>query len=76
MAGDVSSEKMKEILSLLQLEIDDPRIHLDFRRPIDEKWWSRDHGPSIARATSESAFSTIARNFAKKIEIAMQRDEA
>jgi DGQHR domain-containing protein len=71
--GDVSMEKMKELLGYLKEEVDDPRLPLDFRRPIDERWWSRDHGPSIARATSEATFNEIAKNFAEKIRIVLEK---
>lgn len=73
MEGDISKEKMKELLGYLKEEVDDPKLPLDFRRPIDESWWSKAHGPSIARATSEKIFSEIAENFAKKISIVLSR---
>jgi DGQHR domain-containing protein len=73
MEGDISMEKMKELLGYLKEEVDDPRLPLDYRIPIDERWWSRAHGPSIARATSEATFNEIAKNFAKKIEIVLER---
>jgi len=73
MEGDISQRKMKEILGYLKEEVDDPRLPLEYRRPIDEYWWSRAHGPSIARATSEKIFTEIAENFAKKIAIVMEK---
>jgi len=73
MEGDLSKEKMKELLGYLKEIVDDPRLPLEFRRPIDETWWSRAHGPSIARATSEKIFTEIAENFAKKIAIVLSR---
>jgi len=69
MEGDVSMEKMKELLGYLKEQVDDPRLPLPYRRPIDERWWSRAGGESIARATGEATFNEIAKNFAKKIEI-------
>jgi len=74
MEGDVSKEKMRELLGYLKEEVDeisDP----DFRRPIDEKWWSRAHGPFISRATGEKAFNTIAENFATKLSIVLKKKE-
>jgi hypothetical protein len=60
---------MKELLAYLKEEVDDPSLSSDFRRSIDERWWSTAHGPSIAKATSESMFNVITENFAKKIAI-------
>jgi DGQHR domain-containing protein len=67
--ADVSKEKMKEFLAYLKEEVDDPSFSSDFRRPIDERWWSTAHGPSIARATGEAMFNVITENFARKIAI-------
>jgi hypothetical protein len=70
--GDTSKEKMRELLGYLKEKVDevsDP----DFRRPIDEEWWSRAHGSSIARMTSEHAFNTIAKNLAEKISIVLKK---
>jgi DGQHR domain-containing protein len=70
--GDTSKEKMKELLGCLKEEVNeisDP----SFRRPIDEEWWSRAHGQSIARATGELMFNTIAKNFAEKISIVLKK---
>jgi DGQHR domain-containing protein len=71
--ADISREKMKELLGYLKEEIDDPKLPLDYRIPIDERWWSRAHGPSIAKATSERVFNELAENFSKKISIALSR---
>lgn len=70
---DISKEKMMEILSILKQEMwNVNELHPDFRRPIDESWWSHDHGPSIARATSEANFTFIANSMARKIDIGMK----
>jgi len=70
--GDTSKEKMRELLGYLKEEVNeiaDP----DFRRPINEEWWSSAHGPSISKMTSEKAFDTIAKNFAEKISIVLKK---
>lgn len=71
--GDVSKSKMKVYLSLLQTKTVDPQLTADFQAPIDEDWWSRAHGPSIASATSQKIFNEISKSMAKKIEIATKK---
>jgi DGQHR domain-containing protein len=75
--GDLSEDAMKEYLSCLRedltgkvnrSELADP----DFLRPIDEVWWSRAHGSSLARATSEATFNHIKNQMAKKIELVLK----
>jgi len=73
--GDVSKPKMKKYLSLLQTKTPDNQITVDFQKPIDEDWWSRAHGPSIASATSQKIFREISKSMAKKIEIALRKPE-
>jgi DGQHR domain-containing protein len=70
--GDLTKERFKYYLSALREEVDAKELHVDFRRPIDEEWWSTAHGPSIARATGETMFNEITTNMAKKIEIVLR----
>jgi len=39
---------------------------------MDEDWWSKAHGPAIARATSEATFNLIAQQMAKKISLVLK----
>lgn len=71
--GDVSKSKMKKYLSLLQTSTPDPQLSADFHGSIDEDWWSRAHGPSIASATSEKIFKEVSKSMAKKIEIGLRK---
>lgn len=73
--GDVSRRNMKKYLSYLLEEIKDPNIKLDvdFRRPIDEKWWHKVDGPGIIHGTGEGYYKKIAREFAKKIAIIIKK---
>jgi len=68
--GNVSKDGMKQLLSNLKMEIKSDELEPDFQRPIDEDWWSIEHGPSIAHATGEKMFNIIFTQFAKKIELA------
>ena len=74
--SSINKETMKEFLSYLQEELDDKELDPDFRRSINEDWWSRAHGPSIARATSEATFKIIRDQMAKKIQLIVKRKEA
>ncbi|MGC9202959.1 MAG: hypothetical protein ACP5HX_09870 [Thermoproteota archaeon] len=64
---------MKKYLSYLKEDLRNNKeagsIDLDFQRPIDEDWWSREHGPSIARSTSEATFDEIKKKMAEKIQL-------
>jgi hypothetical protein len=60
---------------MLKEEVDSEELDMDFRRPIDESWWSMAHGPAIASATSEKMFDEIVRNMAKKIEIMLRKEK-
>jgi len=74
-AGNVSKSKMKEYLLLLQTEQpQNPELTPDFQDAIDENWWSKAHGPSIASATGSKVFNEISKSFAKKIEIALSEN--
>ncbi|MEM1534827.1 MAG: hypothetical protein QXL60_06590, partial [Nitrososphaerota archaeon] len=75
--GKIDKNSILAKLELLKKPIpsDSPsasELDADFRRPIDEEWWSKDHGPSIARATSEATFRTISEKLAKKINILLK----
>jgi len=70
--GQLTKERFKYYLSLLKEKTDIQELSMEFRDPMDEDWWSTAHGPSIARATSEAAFSDIVAGMAKKIEIALK----
>lgn len=70
--GKIDKDNMLTKLKLLQEHIDSKELDPDFRRPIDESWWSREYGPSIARATSEATFREISKQMAKKINLLLK----
>lgn len=72
--GKISKSQFKFYLSMLKEKISDERLELDFRRPIDDDWWSMSHGPSIASATSEKMFDEILKNITKKMELVMEKE--
>ncbi|MEM2260747.1 MAG: DGQHR domain-containing protein [Candidatus Methanomethylicaceae archaeon] len=65
--SSVNKETMKKYLSYLQEKIDDKELDPDFRGSINEDWWSRAYGPSIARTVGEATFKIIRDQMAKKI---------
>lgn len=67
--GDTSKSRFLYYLSMLKERVISDELEPDFQRPLDEEWWSVEHGPSIARGTSEAIFNRIVKNMAKKIEI-------
>jgi DGQHR domain-containing protein len=67
--GKTDMKCMIDKLKLLREEYTDSDLDFDFRKPIDENWWSVERGPSIARATSEKVFREISEKMAKKIII-------
>ena len=71
--GKISKSQFKHYLSMLQETVDDKKLEMDFKKPIDDKWWSMAHGPSIASATSEKMLSGITKNLAAKIEVVMEK---
>jgi DGQHR domain-containing protein len=71
--GKITKPCFTYYLSMLKQEIKSNELDSDFKRPIDETWWSMAHGPAIASATSETMFDEIVGNMTKKIEIAMKR---
>ena len=73
--GKISKSQFKYYLSMLKEEVEDERLELDFRQPIDDDWWSMSHGPSIASATSEKMFAEILKNVTKKIELVMEKEK-
>ncbi|MBS7649592.1 MAG: DGQHR domain-containing protein [Candidatus Bathyarchaeia archaeon] len=78
--GDISKEGMKKYLSFLQKDLtgkvkSEEPIDPDFLKPVDETWWSRAHGSSLARATSEATFNYIKDQMAKKIQIVAKMKE-
>jgi DGQHR domain-containing protein len=79
-SGDISKEAMKKYLSFLKENLADnvrrsEEIDPDFLKPIDETWWSRAHGSSLARATSEATFNYIKDQMAKKIQLVAKMKE-
>jgi len=66
--GDLSQENMYKYLHYLSYSAEISGLDSDFRKPINEEWWSRAHGPSIARATSEASFRYISQQMAIKIQ--------
>jgi DGQHR domain-containing protein len=73
--GNITKSRFSYYLSMLKEEVDSEELDMDFRRPIDESWWSMAHGPAIASATSEKMFDEIVRNMAKKIEIMLRKEK-
>ncbi len=71
--GKISKSEFKHYLSMLKEKVEDEQLEPDFKRPIDDDWWSMAHGPSIASATSEKMFAEILKNITKKIEIVMKK---
>jgi DGQHR domain-containing protein len=73
--GNITKENMKKYLSYLKEDLRGGKVQAtelgdqEFLKPIDEIWWSRSHGASIARATSEATFNYIKDQMAKKIQI-------
>ncbi len=67
--GKIDEQSMLDKLRLLRERCDDPELDFDFKKAIDEDWWSIERGPSIARATSEKVFREISEKMAKKINI-------
>ena len=66
-AGNVSREGFRDLLSMLHKEVKTPELHPDFQIPIDDNWWSRAHGPSIASATGQKMVTDISKAMALKI---------
>ncbi len=73
--GKISKPEFKHYLSMLKEEIEDDRLELDFRQPIDDNWWSMAHGPSIASATNEKMLAEILKNITKKMELVMEKEK-
>lgn len=71
--GNVSKENMQKYLGYLReetLEHDDP----DFQKAITESWWHKTDGPGIIHGTGEGLYGDIARKFAQKLSIVIQRE--
>ena len=71
--GNVSKENMHKYLGYLREETpehDDP----DFQKAIGESWWHKTDGPGIIHGTGEGHYSEIARKFAQKVRIVVQRE--
>ena len=73
--GDVSRERFKYYLSMLQERVESSEIHPDFQRPINDDWWSRSYGPSIASASGQKMASEVAKTMAKKINTVKRMKE-
>lgn len=71
--GKISKSQFKYYLSMLQETVNDKKLDMDFTKPIDDRWWSMAHGPSIASATSEKMLADITRNLTTKIEIVLEK---
>lgn len=69
---DVSKENMAKYLGYLLEQTPDHR-DLDFRRPIDEKWWHRVDGPGIVHGTGEGLYSEVCSKLAEKISIGVAK---
>jgi DGQHR domain-containing protein len=74
--GKITKSQFKYYLSTLQEEVDDEQLEMDFKKPIDDNWWSMSSGPSIAAATSEKIFAEIIKNLTKKIDLVLKKKSA
>ena len=74
--ANITQDRMLELLGYLSNNVQSAELLPDFQKPMDEKWWSRTSGPAIAKATSESTFSLISQQMAKKINIIMKSKAA
>jgi hypothetical protein len=63
--GKITKSQFKHYLSMLQEQVDDEQLEMDFRGPIDDDWWSMASGPSISASTSEKLFAEIIKNLTK-----------
>lgn len=70
-SGKVSTGGMKNLLNRLQKETPE-HSDLEFRRPLNSKWWSRKSAPLIAKATSEGMFKQLANRLIEKINIGIK----
>ena len=69
---DVSKENMRKYMEYLLEETKD-HTDIDFRKPIDEKWWNFTDGPGIVKAGGEGLYTRIAGNLAQKLSLAIKR---
>jgi len=70
--GNVSKENMTKYLKYLLEQTPDHR-DVDFRGPIDEKWWHRVDGRGIIHGTGEGHYSEVASKLADKISKAVAK---
>mgnify|MGYP001086067584 CR=1 FL=1 len=71
--GSVSKENMQKYLGYLQEETPE-HTDPDFQKAITESWWHKTDGPGIIHGTGEGHYAEIARMFAQKISIVVQRE--
>lgn len=73
--GNVSKENMEKYLRYL-LETTPGHWDVDFRRPIDQKWWHRVDGPGLIHGTGEGFYAEIAVKLAGKISLVLKKRKA
>jgi DGQHR domain-containing protein len=73
--GQITKPRFTFYLKMLKERVNSEELELDFRKPIDDSWWSMAHGPSISAATSEKLYSEIIKNLTKKIEIIKEQQD-
>jgi DGQHR domain-containing protein len=70
--GNVSKENMEKYLRCL-LESTPEHRDVDFRGPIDEKWWHKVDGPGIVHGTGEGHYTEVAIKFGEKIGLVLKK---
>ncbi len=68
----VTQDCMKQYLSYL-FETTPEHPDVDFRKPIDQKWWHKVYGPGIVHGTGEGLYSEVAAKLAAKISMVIER---
>ncbi len=65
----ITKSRFKHYLIKLQDETIDPRLTPEFQIPINDEWWSRANGPTIASSTGNKIFTEIMKSMSKKIDV-------
>jgi len=73
--GDISESNMEKYLRCL-LETTPEHRDVDFRRPIDQKWWHRVDGPGIIHGTGEGHYTEVAIKLGEKIALVLKKRKA
>jgi len=70
--GDISKNNMEKYLRCL-LEDTPEHRDVDFRRPIDQKWWHKVDGPGIIHGTGEGHYTDVFINLGEKISAVLRK---